>query len=414
MRVCIATDYYYPQLGGITEHVHGQARSLAARGHEVTILTGRLLHAPATSDRGDRVLADDRIEIVRMGLAMPLYGNGSQTLHTVIPRGRRGLGRFFAERQFDVVHVHAPYNPSSFMLAPFALPTGTIGVGTYHSVFTPGLVRDLVSPPTHASLRRLDGHIVVSQACIPPLTHYFPDLDWRVIPNGIDEHHFRPDAEPIESLVNGASPVVLFVGRFDPRNGLGTMLDAFEQVWRSRDGDVRLVVVGDGPLRGHYLRRLSPELAGSVEFAGRLDWNRPRYYASADILCSPCLKASFGMVLLEAMSCALPIVASRISGFELLVEPGREGLLVEPPDDPSSFATGIEQLLEAPAERKRMGAEGRHTAVSRYAWHRVAGELDAFYRELRGERPAIASGGAGQRSPVMTTTSAVSSTRVPS
>ena len=143
------------------------------------------------------------------------------------------------------------------------------------------------------------------------------------------------------------------------------MLDAFEQVWRARDGDVRLCVVGDGPLRGHYTRRLSPEPARAVQFAGRLDWNRPRYYASADVLCSPCLKASFGMVLLEAMSCALPIVASRISGFELLSQHGREGLLVGRPDDPSSFADGIARLLDAPAERKRMGAEGRHTAVSR-------------------------------------------------
>jgi phosphatidyl-myo-inositol alpha-mannosyltransferase len=317
------------------------------------------------------------------------------------------LRRFFAQRGFDVVHVHAPYNPSSFMLVPFALPADTIGVGTYHSVFTPGLVRDLVGPATHASLQRLHGHVVVSQACIPPLTHYFPDLDYRVIPNGIDEEHFRPDAAPIASLQEGASPVVLFVGRFDPRNGLGTMLDAFEQLWRARDGDVRLCVVGDGPLRGHYTRRLSPEPARAVHFAGRLDWNRPRYYASADVLCSPCLKASFGMVLLEAMSCALPVVASRISGFELLVAHGREGLLVAPPGDPSSFADGIARLLDAPAERKRMGSEGRHTAVSSYAWHRVAGALETFYAELRGDHRV-------QGRAVTTTTSAVSATRVPS
>jgi phosphatidylinositol alpha-mannosyltransferase len=414
MRICIATDYYYPQLGGITEHVHGQARSLAARGHEVTILTGRLLHAPPTTDRDDRVLAHDEIEIVRMGLALPLYGNGSQTLHTVIPSGRRGLRQFFAERQFDVVHIHAPYNPSSFMRAPFVLPAGTISVGTYHSVFTPGLVRDLVGPATHASLRRLHGHVVVSQACIPPLTHYFPDLDYRIIPNGIDEEHFAPDAEHIECTPEREGPVVLFVGRFDPRNGLGTMLEAFEQLWRARDGDVRLCVVGDGPLRGHYTRRLPEDVARSVSFAGRVDWNRPRYYASADILCSPCLKASFGMVLLEGMSCGVPIVASRISGFELLVEHGREGLLVEPADDPASFAAGIGQLLDAPAERKRMGAEGRHTAVSRYAWHRVAGELESFYAELRGERLVGELVRTPQGRAVTTTTSAVISTRVPS
>jgi phosphatidyl-myo-inositol alpha-mannosyltransferase len=414
MRICIATDYYYPQLGGITEHVHGQATSLAARGHEVTILTGRLLHAPPTTDRDERVVERAGVEIVRMGVAMPLYGNGSQTLHTVIPSGRRGLRRFFATRAFDVVHVHAPYNPSSFMLVPFVLPSSTIGVGTYHSVFTPGLVRDLVGPATYASLRRLHGHIAVSQACIPPLMHYFPALGYRVIPNGIDEDHFSPDAERIDGLRDGRDPLILFVGRFDPRNGLGTMLDAFEQVWRARDGKARLCVVGDGPLRGHYERRLSHELARAVHFAGRVDWNRPRYYASADVLCSPCLKASFGMVLLEGMSCGVPIVASRISGFELLVEHGREGVLVEPPDDPASFAAEIEQLLAAPAERKRMGAEGRHTAVGRYAWHRVAGELESFYAELRGDHFACVARGVAQGTPVTTMTSAVSSTRVPS
>jgi len=385
VRICIATDYYYPQLGGITEHVHGQAVSLAARGHEVTILTPRLAWAPTTEDRAERVLARDDIEVVHMGVALPLYGNGSQTLHTVIPGGAWTLRRFFARRQFDVVHVHAPYNPSAFMLAPFALPPGTIAVGTYHSVFTPGFVRDAVAAPTRAVLRRLDGHIVVSSVCIPPLEHYFPGLDWRVIPNGIDDTHFRPDAEPV-SLGEGSGPVVLFLSRFDPRNGLGIMLDAFEQLWRQRGGDARLCIVGNGPLRSFYERRLAPELAGSVHWAGRVDWNRPRYYASADIFCTPCQHASFGMVLLEAMSCATPVVASRIPGFELLVRDGGEGLLVDPPDDPAAFARTLHALLDEPGEQRRLGDEGRRTATTRFAWSHVAEELEELYRELRGER----------------------------
>jgi phosphatidylinositol alpha-mannosyltransferase len=225
------------------------------------------------------------------------------------------------------VHIHAPYNPSFFMLAPFALPAGTIGVGTYHSVFTPGRVRDLVHAPTRASLSRLDGHIVVSDACIEPLDHYFPEFSWRVIPNGIDEEHFAPTAAPIAALRESGDPVVLFLGRFDPRNGLGIMLDAFSEVWRAREGRVRLAVVGDGPLRRYYQGRLAPEVADAVHWAGRIDWNRPRYYCSADVFCTPCQRASFGMVLLEAMSCGRPVVASLISGFERLLTSGREGLL---------------------------------------------------------------------------------------
>jgi phosphatidyl-myo-inositol alpha-mannosyltransferase len=387
VRICILSDYYYPQLGGITEHVHGQAVNLAARGHEVTILTGRIPHAPRAADRDERVLAADRVELVHMGLALPLYGNGSQTLHTVLPFGARQLRRFFAARRFDVVHVHAPYNPSFFMLAPFVLPDGTVGVGTYHSVFTPGRVRDLVQAPTRASLSRLHGHVVVSDACIEPLDHYFPELDWRVIPNGIDEDHFSPAARPLAELRERGDPVILFLGRFDPRNGLGIMLQAFDRVWRERAGHVRLCVVGDGPLRRYYERRLAPEVAAAVHWAGRIDWNRPRYYASADIFCTPCQRASFGMVLLEAMSCGRPVVASRISGFQRLLNDGREGLLVAPPDDPAAFAAALGQLLASPAERSRMGAAGRRTATARYAWSRVAAELEAYYLELRGEAP---------------------------
>jgi phosphatidylinositol alpha-mannosyltransferase len=387
VRICILSDYYYPQLGGITEHVHGQAVNLAARGHEVTILTGRIPHAPRAADRDERVVASDGVELVHMGLALPLYGNGSQTLHTVLPFGARQLRRFFALRRFDVVHVHAPYNPSFFMLAPFALPDGAVGVGTYHSVFTPGWVRDLVHAPTRASLNRLHGHVVVSDACIEPLDHYFPEFDWRVIPNGIDEDHFSPAARPLAELRESGDPVILFLGRFDPRNGLGIMLGAFDRVWRERDGHVRLCVVGDGPLRRYYERRLAAEVAAAVHWAGRVDWNRPRYYASADVFCTPCQRASFGMVLLEAMSCERPVVASRISGFQMLLTHGREGLLVAPPADPAGFATALGQLLASPAELSRMGAAGRRTATARYAWSRVAAELETYYLELRGEAP---------------------------
>jgi glycosyltransferase involved in cell wall biosynthesis len=94
------------------------------------------------------------------------------------------------------------------------------------------------------------------------------------------------------------------------------------------------------------------------------------------------------MVLLEAMSCARPVVGSLISGFERLLTSGREGLLVAPQDDSSTFASALVHLLDAPHELSRMGAEGRLTATTRYAWSNVAAELEAYYLELRSETPA--------------------------
>ena len=209
------------------------------------------------------------------------HGRGAAALRQRLADAAHGaparhaqLRRFFAARQFDVVHIHAPYNPSFFMLAPFVLPAGTIGVGTYHSVFTPGRVRDLVHAPTRASLqpaarahRRLGR---VHRAARPLLPRVRLARD--------PERHRRgplpPErASPIEALRESGDPVVLFLGRFDPRNGLGIMLEAFDQLWRARDGHVRLCVVGDGPLRRYYAAkaRARGRRGGALGGARRLE-----------------------------------------------------------------------------------------------------------------------------------------------
>jgi phosphatidylinositol alpha-mannosyltransferase len=385
MRIAIVTDYYYPLLGGITEHVYGQATHLAARGHDVTVVTGKPLRTAPIADDDGRPHRDEPFAVHRLGVGFPLYGNAAQTIHTVPLGLTHTLRRYFRRGGFDVIHCHAPYNPGICTLVPLAVPKRAVSVGTYHSVFQAGPGLDFFGPLMRWSLKRLDGHIVVSEACIGSLAPYFP-FDYRVIPNGIDDRHFTPDAEPIPGLRDSGRPTILFLGRFDPRNGLGTMLRAFERVHAARDGHARLVVVGDGPLRSFYRRQVNDAAAADIVWAGRVDWSRPRYYASADVHCTPCHRASFGMVLLEAMSCGRPVVASRISGFQLLMEHGKQGLMVGPADDDERFASALLHLLDRPDERARMGREGRRTAVTHYAWSKVAAQLESFYDELRARR----------------------------
>jgi glycosyltransferase involved in cell wall biosynthesis len=82
--------------------------------------------------------------------------------------------------------------------------------------------------------------------------------------------------------------------------------------------------------------------------------------------------------------------SGEVHGFERLLTSGREGLLVAPQDDPAAFASALVHLLGSPAELVRMGAEGRVTATTRYAWSNVAAELETYYLELRGELPVTA------------------------
>jgi phosphatidylinositol alpha-mannosyltransferase len=387
VRVAIVTDYCFPQLGGISEVVHAQALGLTARGHEVTVVTGHLLRRPEVVD-DPRPPHAGAYEIIRTGAAIPLFGNGSATLHTIPPMLTETLRRLFRKRRFDVVHVHAPYNPGMCLIAPLAIPWGTIGVGTYHSVFEPGKGLNTFGRLMRWSLAKLDGHVVVAPACVDSLERYFP-FDYEYIPNGVDSDRYRPEGAQIEELRRDGKPVILFLGRFDPRNGLGTALKAFEQVHAERKGDARLVICGDGPLKHIYRRQLSESVAADVHWAGRVDWSRPSYYRSADVLCIPCQKAACSMVPLEGMASGVPIVASRIPGFELAVDHGRQGLLVDRFEEHEGFAESVLHLLERPDERLRMSVEGRERALEVYSLDAITRQYEELYARLRGETPDV-------------------------
>jgi len=386
MRIAIVSEHYYPQLGGITEHAYGQATELARRGHEVTLITPRLLVPPRTVDQAPP--RDELFEIVRVGRAYPFYVNASEALLTVGPFLATAVGRVFARRRFDVVHVHNPFGVALPIIA-IMRSKAPVTVATIHSVVPDGykLLR-LWRRPLQIVFARLDMRIAVSEAVIDSIQPHFPGLSFEVIPNGVDTSFFSPEAEPLPHLLDGMRNV-LFVGRFDPRNGLKHMLRTFSLLRALRD-DVRLVILGAGPLRGVYQRLVPAGLRGDVLFEGRVDQLRPRYLASAEVLCTPCQLASFGMVLLEAMSAGVPVVASRNSGFERLMENGLQGFLIDPPDEEREFAAALNVLFEDVDLAGRMGAAGRQLALTTYAWPVVVDQLEELYERLLPGRPGRA------------------------
>ncbi len=382
MRIAIVSEHYYPELGGITEHAYGQATELARRGHEVTVITPTGFPSPTAVDQAPP--REELFEVARVGTGVPIYINGSEARLSVAPFLVSALDKLFARRRFDVVHVHNPFG--------FALPIASVlrskapvTVGTIHSVVPEGYrPLRLFQRPLRIVFGRLDARIAVSEAVIDSVQRYFPGLDFEVIPNGVDTSFFAPEAEPLPHLRNGKR-TILFIGRFDPRNGLRHMLGAF-RLLRERRDDVRLVIVGDGPLRGVYRRLVPHELRDDVLFAGRVDRLRPRYLASADILCAPCQLASFGMVVLEGMSSGVPVVASRNSGFQRLLESGQQGLLIDPPDGEREFAAALDLLLDDAELARRMGTAGRRRALRMYSWPVVIDRVEELYDRLLATR----------------------------
>jgi phosphatidylinositol alpha-mannosyltransferase len=165
------------------------------------------------------------------------------------------------------------------------------------------------------------------------------------------------------------------------------MIEAFRLVKRQYD-NCRLIVVGDGPLRHYYRSLVDKEIAGDIHFAGLINGARPSYYATADIYCTPCTKASFGVVLLEAMAAGTPIVASDINGYRLVMEDNEQGILV-PENEAAGFAEALLRMLNDPELRQRMGQAGRRKAVDTFSWDLVASRVEQYYMELLGRKMVV-------------------------
>jgi phosphatidylinositol alpha-mannosyltransferase len=259
-------------------------------------------------------------------------------------------------------------------------------VGTFHSAVTsdfPFRAFRLLLLPLY---RRIDAPIAVSEVARLDVERHFPG-PVRIVPNGVDRSRFRPGLRRLDAWDDG-TPNVLFVGRFDPRKGLPELFDAAETL--AREGlSFRLILVGDGQLRPYVERRCRGVLAGRVHLEGRVAHDRlPRYYATADVFCSPARGGeSFGLVLLEAMACGTPIVTTDLPGHRTVVTPDREGLVV-PPRDAEALTRALRALLEDPRARAEMGRRGIETARG-YGWDRIVDELESTYEALLGGTPKL-------------------------
>ncbi|HEX6967153.1 MAG TPA: glycosyltransferase family 4 protein [Gemmatimonadaceae bacterium] len=363
LRIAHVTEYYYPHLGGVCEHVHFFADAARQRGHHVDIITSHM--------RG----VGPRPHVIQVGRSQPIYANGSLARVTLGYRLWRQMRDVLRRGRYDIVHVHSPLVPTLPLIAIDVAECPV--VGTFHTYFEQSRVYEYFPRYFQSHLNRLDAAIAVSPAAAEAHARYF-NADWTIVPNGIDTDHFNPHAPPPPGFPQDV-PVILFLGRLDPRNGLPTLVAAFRRV-REQGRRARLVVVGDGPLRAHYERVVGTD--PDITFVGSVLEARPSYYAHSAIYACPTTKASFGITLLEAMACGTPIVCSDIFGFREVVSHGREALMF-PCGDHERLADTLIRLLDDPALRARLGRTGRARSHA-YNWARVTDAVLDVYARVRG------------------------------
>jgi phosphatidyl-myo-inositol alpha-mannosyltransferase len=359
VKIALTCPYAWDAAGGVQVHVRELGVRLQAAGHSVLVVT---------PSRGR-----PREEWVRsVGRPIEVPYNSSTAPIDPRPWAMRRLRELLASFGPDVLHAHEPLSPSTSMWAALCCP-GPV-VGTFHSGAERALLFDAAAPVLRRVARRIAVRIAVSERAAAFARRRIGGT-FRVIPNGVDVARFA-SASPAEL---GPGRKLLFVGRLHRRKGFPVAVEAFRRLAPERL-DLRLVVAGEGKDRG-AIEQLDWPLRERVTMLGSVPHDRlPAYHAASDVLIAPSLGGeSFGMVLIEAMAAGVPVVASRIPGYDEVVRDGVQGFLV-PPGDPGVVAEAAARILDHPGLADTMREAGRASAA-RYDWTAVTEAVEAAYRE---------------------------------
>ena len=349
-RVAHVTDVYLPHLGGIETHVGDLVASQRARGLDAHVLTPRL-------DQGDD----------------PAW------VHRIPAREARRV-----VIEYDVLHVHlSMLSPYGIAVARAAMRAGVPTLVTIHSMWAGagGIVRLAAL----TALRRWPvAWSAVSGAAADIFRRSLGGAPVAVLPNAVDVNHWRPTAaENVPAVPSTEGPrgpvTVVTVMRLMPRKRPLALLRMFRTLREQAPGsDVRLVLVGDGPLRHRVDRYIARHGLGDlVRVTGRLPRHEVRgVLLDADVFVAPAPKESFGIAALEARCAGLPVVAHRRSGIVEFIRDRVDGLLVA---DDAEMASALAELVRDEPLRHRITAHNR-SQVPAFDWSDVHDRTLTLYR----------------------------------
>jgi glycosyltransferase involved in cell wall biosynthesis len=373
VRVVLVTETYPPDVNGVAMTLRHLVHGLAGRGHDLAVVCpGAEPGHLAENEAGATVVQVHRVE----GIPIPCYPD----LRFGLPAGRR-LGRAWGERRPDVVHVatEGPLGRSAGRAAErLGIPVTTsfhTNFHTYARLYGYGLLRRVTLGWLRKAHRRAAVTFVPSETVREALAEaHFQNL--VVLGRGVDTDLFGPHRRSAELRrswgVADGEPVAIYVGRLAAEKNLALTLDAYAAM-RARLPELRLVLVGDGPLRSR-LERDHPE----AHFAGqRLGEDLAAHYASGDVFLFASETETFGNVVTEALASGLVVLSYDYAAARRHVVAGRSGVTV-PLGDARAYVAAAESLAADPKAWPPLREAARETATT-LSWSAV---VDAFESTL--------------------------------
>lgn len=382
------------EAGGQNVYVRQIGEALAQQGWQVDMFTRR-----TSSTQPAIVQHSNNCRTIRL-TAGPKTFMSRDCLFNYLPEFVRELQVFQRQEGIQYALVHTNYWLSSWVGMELKRRQPLIQVHTNHSL---GAVKYQNVPMISDTAAT---RLAVEKACLetadrviatsPQEEEHLHTLvsskgQTYMIPCGTDLERFGRSSRLTARHQLGIAPdapVVLYVGRFDPRKGISTLIRAAARS-QFRQHNLKLIIGGGSrPSQSDGIERerignlvISLNLDTCTEFPGRLDETLSLYYAAADVCVVPSHYEPFGLVAIEAMASRTPVIASKVGGLQFTVVPEVTGLLVPPKDD-VAFASAIDRILSNPDWRNQLGAAGRMRVEIAFSWDSVASRLSQVYSTL--------------------------------
>ncbi|MEP7361853.1 MAG: glycosyltransferase [Acidobacteriota bacterium] len=360
IKVLQIGKYYPPRWGGMETVLKDICETLSPR-VELSVVVA--------NDRGRR--EEDRsagFHLIRLPTWRTLFSQ------PITP----GLWAALRSKPAEIVHLHEP-NPLALSLYLLARHRGRLVIHYHSDIVRQRKLKWFYGPVLERGLRRAEAIIAGSQELIDGSTVL---AKWRdkclVIPFGID---LRPFLQLNATQRRGSRRrQVVAVGRFSYYKGFQFLIESM-RMW---DGELSLV--GDGEMRGELEAQVARlGLAHRVHLQGRVDAAELlRCYQDADVFCLPSCERSeaFGLVMVEAMGAALPVVSTDLpTGVRAVNRHGETGLVV-PPGDPRALAEAMESLFSDEEKRLAMGMAGRERAQRLFSREVMADSILRLYQAV--------------------------------
>jgi glycosyltransferase involved in cell wall biosynthesis len=377
MRILLINSEYPPIGGGAGNASAHLATELVALGQDVTVITARFGGLPRDFiENGVRIL---RIRSLRM----------RQDRSGVIEQGI-----FMLSGILNTLWLVRKWRPD-IILAFFGVPSGAVAWIVKMLTGIPYLVslrggdvpgfrpydfatyHRMIGPLLHRIWHRAGAVIANSQGLGALASQFDDQVAVQIIPNGVDVRLYQ-----VSGGRDWGPPQMLFVGRLVYQKGLDILIQALGEL---KNHSWHLKLVGDGPHRP-VLESLAEEngITEKITFMGWMDKaDLYHEFNVANLFVLPSRHEGMPNVILEAMACGLPVVASNIAGNEELVLDGKTGILV-PPEDPSALGAGLKTLMLDSDLRQKLGTASRVRVEKSYTWDQVARSYLSVLQEIVG------------------------------